>query len=346
MAMHAKGAVSTAAFRLGSLLATSAIVRSKLALDRDAIMDAVRELVGLAKHPRHPSRAYGEWPSSLWHAGLCLVSLVNIYLCRRAIDAQRRDRPERSRYDRAMAALCVPMTCVCAFRSLFCEDYATRDVWYDSPLNSILLHRLLSVCSELSWIGQVALAFGAVGGDLPSGGAWFKRAAGFLWACIVVAECCSCAGTVTTDRLFFLGEEGSWVVGFTVFLPFALALARRIPGDDDSWKAARRFARVLAVCVCCYVPWGWLSDVPSNYEAWRKDQAAGKRYFGFWDGLEDAATTRRETRAWDAWGHKLLWMTAYFTLGVWSSIALVSAPRKRSDKRIPLLARELSVSIC
>jgi hypothetical protein len=94
------------------------------------------------------------------------------------------------------------------------------------------------------------------------------------------------------------------------------------------------------------VPWGWLSDVPSNYEAWRKDQAAGKQYFGFWDGLEDAATTRRETRAWDAWGHKLLWMTAYFTLGVWSSIALVSAPRKRSDKRIPLLARELSVSIC
>ena len=173
-----------------------------------------------------------------------------------------------------------------------------------------------------------------------------KRAAGFLWACIVVAECCSCAGTVTTDRLFFLGEEGSWVVGFTVFLPFALALARRIPGDDDCWKAARCFARVLAVCVCCYVPWGWLSDVPSNYEAWRKDQAAGKRYFGFWDGLEDAATTRRETRAWDAWGHKLLWMTAYFTLGVWSSIALVSAPRKRSDKRIPLLARELSVSIC
>ena len=71
-------------------------------------MDAVRELVGLAKHPRHPSRAYGEWPSSLWHAGLCLVSLLNIYLCRRAIDAQRRDRPERSRYDRAMAALCVP----------------------------------------------------------------------------------------------------------------------------------------------------------------------------------------------------------------------------------------------
>ena len=111
-------------------------------------MDAVRELVGLAKHPRHPSRAYGEWPSSLWHAGLCLVSLLNIYLCRRAIDAQRRDRPERSRYDRAMAALCVPMTCVCAFRSLFCEDYATRDVWYDSPLNSILLHRLLSVCSQ------------------------------------------------------------------------------------------------------------------------------------------------------------------------------------------------------
>ena len=50
-------------------------------------------------------------------------------------------------------------------------------------------------------------------------------------------------------------------------------------------SAPLRFARALAVCVCCYVPWGWLSDVPSNYEAWRKDQAAGKRYFGFWDGL-------------------------------------------------------------
>ena len=265
-----------------------------------------------------------EW-LALWHMGMGVVSVVNLSLCLRAL----RGQPRRDRYETWMAALSVPMTCVCAFRAWFCEDYASRDVWYDTALSSILLHRCLAACAELAWIGQVSLAFAEVGSALPAHGARYRRAAAWLFGCIFVAEVCSCTGTVTTNRLFFLCEESSWVVGFTGFLPFAVGLARAVPKDDADWSSARSFAKILAVCVCCYVPWGWLSDVPSNYDAWQKDKGTHP-YFGLWGGLQDAATTRHQTRSWDAWGHKLLWMTVYFSACVWTSIALVSSPRKRS----------------
>ena len=41
----------------------------------------------------------------------------------------------------------------------------------------------------------------------------------------------------------------------------------------------------------------------------------------------DAATERNASHAWSDWGPRLLWMSVYFSLGVWSSIALVNAPR-------------------
>ena len=124
----------------------------------------------------------------------------------------------------------------------------------------------------------------------------------------------------------------------TVTLPSALLLATRAP---RRWGGAHVFAVVFACCLVAYVPWGWASDLPSNWRAWRADERHHKRYFRFWAGVVDAATTRHATRAWDAWGHKLLWMTVYFSGGVWSSIALATAPRAPAAddaKATPLLA--------
>lgn len=265
-----------------------------------------------------------------WHGGMAAISVLNVILLMRALNEKPRARDETNPgYETTMKVLCVPMVLVCGFRAWFCEDYASRDVWYDSPLNSILLHRCLAMVAELCWIGQASLAFATVGGGLPKNGGRYKAAAVWLFACIAVAECCSCAGTVTTNRVFFLAEESAWVVGFTVFLPFAIGLARAVPGDSAAWASAKTFARIISLCACVYVPWGWLSDLPSNYEAWQKDKGTHP-YFGLKAGLEDAVHTRHENRTMGAWGHKLLWMTVYFSAAVWSSIALAAAaPRKR-----------------
>ena len=52
-----------------------------------------------------------------------------------------------------------------------------------------------------------------------------------------------------------------------------------------------------------------------------------QNYLPFVKGLEDAATTRHVRRDWAAWAQDWSWMSAYFSVAVWSSILLVNAPR-------------------
>ncbi len=48
--------------------------------------------------------------------------------------------------------------------------------------------------------------------------------------------------------------------------------------------------------------------------------------YGFWGGTVNAASERHVTHELQAWQAYLVWMTGYFSLGVWSSIALTFAP--------------------
>ena len=66
----------------------------------------------------------------------------------------------------------------------------------------------------------------------------------------------------------------------------------------------------------------------ARYEA---DEAAGKAYFAFVPGLEDAWKTRVVARTYAAWGADMFWMTAYFTLACWSGLLLMLAPKPESD---------------
>ena len=75
------------------------------------------------------------------------------------------------------------------------------------------------------------------------------------------------------------------------------------------------------------MPWEFLVNVPKIVSLWRADEAAGKVYLPLVAGLRDAATTMHVTRSLDDWTSTMFWRTAYFTLCVWTSIALTCAPR-------------------
>mmetsp|Transcript_21774 Transcript_21774/g.51172 ORF Transcript_21774/g.51172 Transcript_21774/m.51172 type:complete len:177 (+) Transcript_21774:41-571(+) len=152
---------------------------------------------------------------------------------------------------------------------------------------------------------------------------------------IVLAECFSCTGTITTNSLWFTLEEGSWIVSFTLVTPCAFVLSwrclqlRKLAKSDLAWTSARVFSFGLLLCCIAYVPWGWASDVPNNLARYRHETARHQHYMSFKDGLNDAACHWVVSRDWDVWKPYLLWMSAYFTAGVWSSISLCFAPRIR-----------------
>ena len=43
--------------------------------------------------------------------------------------------------------------------------------------------------------------------------------------------------------------------------------------------------------------------------------------------LRNSLTERHVSHDYKVWGPSLIWLTGYFTVGVWSALALTSAPR-------------------
>jgi hypothetical protein len=52
------------------------------------------------------------------------------------------------------------------------------------------------------------------------------------------------------------------------------------------------------------------------------DEAANRHYFSIAQGLADVAQRRVVSYRWEDWKSEVVWMTLYFSLGVWFSISL------------------------
>jgi len=294
-----------------------------------------------------------DW-SWIWWSSLLAVSVVNFGWYAVAVRNQQKgdiSTADKSYYT-VMRRAALPFILVCAYRGWFPTIYLSRSVLIDSGFSSILLARGLASVAEVCWVFQIASALSRVNSDLalqlqltapPSlesssrrcmcccrGDRVVQMVSVLLVLLICAAECFSCTATVTTDSLYFMLEEGSWVVGFTMVLPCSIYLVLQLRKLKTRGVAVPRrvqiFCILLMVCMIVYVPWGWTMDVPANYRRWQNDTVHHKQYNTFKKGLEQAANFRVPTRSWDVWKGYLLWMTGYFTAGVWSSILLVSAP--------------------
>jgi len=70
-------------------------------------------------------------------------------------------------------------------------------------------------------------------------------------------------------------------------------------------------------------------DVPMYLSRWYADELAGRKYFTFSEGFHDINDRWVVTYSLNEWETEIPWMTLYFSLGVWVSIALVHTPLKK-----------------
>ena len=265
---------------------------------------------------------------------------------------------ETRAYRRTQRFLAVPFVLVCAFRAFFPTIYLFRRCFIDSPLSNILAARLLASVAEVCYVTQVSLALRRTSSSLHEAASEQQRRAGrtngFRASCshiatqwssqgvvlaIICAEFFSCAGTATTNSLWFTLEEGSWVFSATfLVLPVTvrclvlLCRLRRRDGrhtNSAGLRSSGRFLGLVALFLAIYCPWGLIADVPNNFKRYLNDTKSGARYYPLAEGLADAAGPCAPTRRFEDWSAYMLWMSAYFSLNVWSSIALASwrAPR-------------------
>ena len=276
-----------------------------------------------------------------WWGALCTLSLFNvIWLVVEMRQSSKREASLRTTnskiYLQRLRHLAAIFVVVCAWRSVLPNIYLFRMVLWDTPLSSILVARLLATVAEVCWMTQLSLVLArvnddiaAVDGQATNGHLFVFAVSRFILVAIPCAEVFSCIGTVTTNSLWFMLEEGSWVVTMTAVLPCAAFLVYRIH-NQRCWlwnSSIRIFSTTLLVLTLGYVPWGWSSDVTANFNRWQSElQSNTTTFFNFSAGVVDALETRHLERGLDHWRPYLLWLSAYMSAGVWTSILMVKAP--------------------
>jgi hypothetical protein len=64
-------------------------------------------------------------------------------------------------------------------------------------------------------------------------------------------------------------------------------------------------------------------DIPLYIARWRIGKRAGLRYLRVVEGLKDAVVRRRVAQTSDDWRNEALWMSLYFSAGVWVSLGII-----------------------
>jgi hypothetical protein len=125
---------------------------------------------------------------------------------------------------------------------------------------------------------------------------------------------------LTRNDLFHTGENALWTV--------AAALATLFLASRWSYEGelGRKVIVVTIACGVLYVAFMSIYVVPMYARRWR----AGGIHLSTRDGLLQVLGRCTIERDWAQWRQDAAWLTPYFTVAVWLSIALAYVPSLRN----------------
>lgn len=217
----------------------------------------------------------------------------------------------RTGYAEAQLLLSGVYVGVCGFRSLFPRVDLERVCLWDSWLSTILLGRTAATIAELCFAVQCALfvqRLAAIAG-MP-----LLDAASHVFVPLVVfAQVVCWYAVLSLNHIGHAIEESLWAV-----LMLLLAAA-----CGTAAVAAHGLLReMLIVGALVYGTGACLTaafDVTMYVRRWRRHEGR----MTLLTGLRDSRCRRHPTLAWEVWRQEAPWMTLYFSVGVWTSLAMV-----------------------
>lgn len=106
---------------------------------------------------------------------------------------------------------------------MYSGKYNERITIIDGEINSILVARMLAFVGEICWGIQIGWALGMISANLPLKGSpktnarlrkGIRIVAYIIPLFAIIANCCSVAGTVTTNFALALSENSFWTAIF------------------------------------------------------------------------------------------------------------------------------------
>src|SRR5262245_60296510 len=247
-----------------------------------------------------------------WWQFLCAVSVANILLW--TVAAWEVSR-EADWYQFKQLILSGLFVGGCAFRSILPRIDLERMCVWDSPFSSAFLGRSIATIAELCFAVQCALLLFKLS---HSTDASIIGTIGLtVLPIILVAELACWCAVVTLNHIGHAIEELLWSIMVVLVATGLVIYHEQIGGSLPLWVATGLIASATTTAVIMFV------NIPAYIARWRTARRAGFRYLRIRDGLKDAISRRQVTHAIEDWRIEVLWMSLYFSAGVWVSLVIV-----------------------
>jgi hypothetical protein len=201
----------------------------------------------------------------------------------------------------------------CAFRSFVPVYDIPRIGMVDSWVSSVLVGRTVATLAELAFAAQWAVYLNASPLDSVRGLSLV------IVPLIAIAQMCCWWSVLTTSNRGHVFENSLWGISATLIVISLVATALQFP------ESRRLMLAVWAVGGALYVAYIFIADVPMYWSRWKADQSVKRQYLSIQQGIVDLATRRIVSRSWEDWRGEVVWMSLYFSVGVWVSISLIVA---------------------
>src|ERR1700704_3480971 len=256
-------------------------------------------------------------PLAWWWGLLSLVSGANIagwFWLYRQLHEQPAGSLGSTSGIELMLLLCAAYVFGCAFRSLLPRADVQRICLFDTWLSSVVVGRSVATVAEICFAAQWAIILHQLG--TMTGADTTLNAAWVIVPLILIAECFSWYGVLTTNYLGNAIENSIWAVAFFVV---GIGLCRLLPEFDGPVRV------VLAIAIsgiAGYLAFLMTIDVPMYLSRWRAEVADGGKLLRPLEGLHDVSTRWVVTHNFAEWKDEIAWMSLYFSAAVWASLAL------------------------
>jgi hypothetical protein len=272
--------------------------------------------MGLQGPVRASSLAWSN-PLAWWWGLLTLVSGANIAVWL-LLYRQLQGRPAGSLGSPSsvelMLLLCAAYVFGCAFRSWLPRADVRRICLFDTWLSSVVVGRSVATVAEICFAAQWAIILHQLG--TMTGANTTLNAGWVIVPLILIAQCFSWYGVLTTNYLGNAIENSIWAVAFFVA---GIGLCRLLPEFDGPI----RVVLVIAIIgIAGYLAFLMTIDVPMYLNRWRAAVADGSKRLRPIEGLRDASKRWVVTHDLAEWKGEIAWMSLYFSAAVWASLAL------------------------
>jgi hypothetical protein len=227
-------------------------------------------------------------PVSWWWGLLTLVSGVNIavwFVLYRELPLQPAGAAGATSSIGLMLLFCAAYVFGCAFRSFLPHADVQRICLFDTWWSSVLVGRTVATLAEIAFVAQ--------------------------WA-ILLHQLGTMTGAETT-------VNAAWVLWAVAFFIIGVGLCRLLP---EFHGLVRVLLAIAIAGIAGFLAFLMTIDVPMYLRRWRTGDADGDKRLTPREGLRDVSTRWVVTHDLAEWKDEIVWMSLYFSLAVWSSLAL------------------------